>query len=60
MPVLQTLCDHTKEFSRLFHRQGDYRICVAASEREVGLRDSIPVGTMLSMSAGSATQVLLA
>ena len=51
---------HTKESSQLFRRQGDYRVCVAASEREMGLRDSIPVGATLSMSAGSAAQVLLA
>jgi len=60
MPVLQALRDHTKESSQLFRRQGDYRVCVAASEREMGLRDSIPVGATLSMSAGSAAQVLLA
>lgn len=60
MPVLEALRDHTKESSQLFRRQGDYRVCVAASEREMGLRDSIPVGATLSMSAGSAAQVLLA
>ena len=60
MPVLQALRDHTKESSQLSRRQGDYRVCVAASEREMGLRDSIPVGATLSMSAGSAAQVLLA
>ena len=58
--LLQALRDHTKESSQLFRRQGDYRVCVAASEREMGLRDSIPVGATLSMSAGSAAQVLLA
>ncbi|MET0871294.1 MAG: IclR family transcriptional regulator C-terminal domain-containing protein, partial [Paeniglutamicibacter terrestris] len=41
-------------------RQGDYRVCVASAERPVGLRDTIPVGTQLSMRAGSAAQVLLA
>jgi DNA-binding IclR family transcriptional regulator len=33
---------------------------VAAAERPVGLRDSIPVGLALSMLAGSAAQTLLA
>jgi DNA-binding IclR family transcriptional regulator len=33
---------------------------VASAERPVGLRDTIPVGTQLSMQAGSAAQVLLA
>jgi DNA-binding IclR family transcriptional regulator len=33
---------------------------VAAADRPVGLRDSIPVGATLSMLAGSAAQALLA
>lgn len=60
MPVLVALRDHTKESTQLFRRQGEHRVCVAASEREMGLRDSIPVGAVLSMRAGSAAQVLLA
>ena len=39
---------------------GDQRVCIAAVERASGLRDSIPVGAMLSMEAGSAAQILLA
>ena len=35
-------------------------VCIAAVERTSGLRDSIPVGAMLSMEAGSAAQILLA
>ena len=60
MPVLIALRNHTKESTQLFRRQGDFRVCVAASEREMGLRDSIPVGATLTMKAGSAAQVLLA
>lgn len=59
-PVLAALRDHTGESAQLFRRQGDQRICVAAAERPVGLRDSIPVGATLSMQAGSAAQILLA
>lgn len=59
-PVLVALRDHTGESAQLFRRQGDQRICVAAAERTMGLRDSIPVGATLSMKAGSAAQVLLA
>ena len=33
---------------------------MATAERMSGLRDSVPVGTQLTMSAGSAAQVLLA
>jgi DNA-binding IclR family transcriptional regulator len=60
-PVLAAVRDHTGESTQLYRRQGDQRICVAAAERPVvGLRDSIPVGSTLSMHAGSAAQVLLA
>lgn len=59
-PVLTALRDHTGESAQLYRRQGDSRVCVAAVERPVGLRDSIPIGSSLSMLAGSAAQVLLA
>jgi len=38
----------------------DVRVCVAAAERASGLRDTVPVGAALPMTAGSAAQVLLA
>ena len=59
-PVLAALRDHTGESAQLYRRQGDQRICVAAAERPIGLRDSIPVGATLTMHAGSAAQILLA
>ncbi|OFL65485.1 MULTISPECIES: IclR family transcriptional regulator [unclassified Brevibacterium] len=59
-PILAQLRDRTGESAQLFRRQGDLRLCVAAVERPVGLRDSVPVGATLSMRAGSAAQVLLA
>ncbi|HUR13815.1 MAG TPA: IclR family transcriptional regulator [Mycobacteriales bacterium] len=59
-PVLALLRDHTGESAQLYRRQGDQRVCVAASERGSGLRDTVPVGATLPMTAGSAAQVLLA
>jgi DNA-binding IclR family transcriptional regulator len=59
-PVLLQLRDATGESSQVFRRQGEWRVCVASAERPIGLRDTIPVGTQLSMKAGSAAQVLLA
>ncbi|MET1036423.1 MAG: IclR family transcriptional regulator [Arthrobacter sp.] len=59
-PLLLQLRDATGESSQVFRRQGDFRVCVVSAERPVGLRDTIPVGTQLSMKAGSAAQVLLA
>ncbi|GAB3425868.1 IclR family transcriptional regulator [Flindersiella endophytica] len=59
-PILARLRDITGESAQLFRRQGDMRVCVAAAERPTGLRDTIPVGTQLTMHAGSAAQILLA
>jgi DNA-binding IclR family transcriptional regulator len=59
-PMLAALRDATGESAQLFLRRADERICVAAAERARGLRDTVPVGSVLPMSAGSAAQVLLA
>ena len=60
LPALTTLRDATSESAQLYRRQGDLRICIATAERLTGLRDSVPVGTALTMQAGSAAQILLA
>jgi DNA-binding IclR family transcriptional regulator len=59
-PVLAQLRDMTGESAQLYRRQADSRICVAAAERTSGLRDTVPVGAVLPMTAGSAAQVLVA
>ena len=59
-PALTALRDATGESAQLYRRQGDLRICVAVAERVSGLRDSVPIGSALTMQAGSAAQVLLA
>ena len=59
-PVLIQLRDATGESAQLYRRQADVRVCVAVAERASGLRDTVPVGAALPMTAGSAAQVLLA
>jgi DNA-binding IclR family transcriptional regulator len=59
-PVLTQLRDLTGESAQLYRRNGDARVCVAAAERMSGLRDTVPVGSALPMTAGSAAQILLA
>ena len=59
-PVLARLRDVTGESAQLYRRQSDRRLCVAVAERGSGLRDTVPVGSALPMTAGSAAQVLLA
>ena len=58
--MLARLRDITGESAQLWRRQGEFRVCVAAAERPSGLRDTIPVGSQLTMRAGSAAQILLA
>ena len=59
-PVLEALRDETGESAQLFVRDGGSRLCVAASERPSGLRDTVPVGAVLPIDRGSGGKVLLA
>jgi DNA-binding IclR family transcriptional regulator len=59
-PVLARLHELTNESVQLYRRRGEAGACIAAVERTTGLRDSVPVGSLLSMRAGSGAQVLLA
>jgi DNA-binding IclR family transcriptional regulator len=59
-PVLAALRDRTGESTQLFVRRGDHRTCIAAADRASGLRDSVPVGAQLTMTAGSGARVLAA
>ena len=58
--VLPRLRELTGESVQLYRREGTSRICVAALEPPAGLRDTVPVGTRLPMTAGSGAKVLLA
>jgi DNA-binding IclR family transcriptional regulator len=59
-PVLRRLHDQTAESAQLYVRSGDRRLCVAACDAGAGLRDSVPVGALLPLAAGSGGKVLLA
>lgn len=58
--VLPRLREITGESVQLYRREGSTRVCVAALEPPAGLRDTVPVGARLPMTAGSAARVLLA
>jgi DNA-binding IclR family transcriptional regulator len=58
--VLPTLREATGESVQLYRREGTSRVCVAALEPTAGLRDTVPVGASLPMTAGSGAKVLLA
>jgi len=59
-PVLGRLHERTGESAQLYVRSGDRRLCVAARDAGTGLRDSVPVGALLPLDAGSGGKVLLA
>lgn len=58
--VLRRLSEQTGESAQLYRRERSWRVCVAAVDRDSGLRDTVPVGARLPMTAGSAAQVLAA
>ncbi|OZM81771.1 IclR family transcriptional regulator [Pseudonocardia sp. MH-G8] len=58
--VLPRLRDITGESVQLYRRDGIHRICVASAEPSSGLRDTVPVGTRMPMTAGSGAKVLAA
>lgn len=58
--VLPRLRDITGESVQLYRRDGSQRVCVATAEPASGLRDTVPVGSRLPMTAGSGAKVLAA
>jgi DNA-binding IclR family transcriptional regulator len=57
---LAGLRDATGESAQFYVRDGGSRVCLAAAERASGLRDTVPVGARLPLTAGSAAHALLA
>jgi len=58
-PVLAWIRDESGESAQLYRRDGNERVCVAVAERATGLRTTVPIGTRLPLTAGSAAQVIL-
>lgn len=58
--ILPGLREITGESVQIYRREGTTRVCIAALEPPAGLRDTVPVGARLPMTAGSAAKVLLA
>ncbi|PXY27046.1 IclR family transcriptional regulator [Prauserella muralis] len=58
--ILPKLRDITGESVQLYRRDGVQRICVSTAEPPSGLRDTVPVGSRLPMTAGSGAKVLAA
>jgi DNA-binding IclR family transcriptional regulator len=57
-PALVDLRNLTGESTQLFLRDGENRVCVAATESLHGLRTIVPVGAVFPLDRGSAGKVL--
>lgn len=58
--VVLSLRDACHVSAQVYRRVGTQRLCIAAAEPVAGLRDTVPVGALLTLQAGSAAQVLVA
>jgi DNA-binding IclR family transcriptional regulator len=58
--VLPRLRDRTGESVQLYRRDGAQRVCISTAEPPSGLRDTVPVGARLPMTAGSGAKILAA
>ena len=58
--VLPRLRDRTGESVQVYRADGLSKVCVAVAEPTSGLRDTVPLGARLPMTAGSGAQVLTA
>lgn len=58
--ILPVLMRQTGESVQLYRMSGMERLCIATAEPSAGLRDTVPVGTRMTLAAGSAAKVLVA
>lgn len=58
--VLRSLVEATGESAQLYQLTGTTRTCIAAEEPESGLHNVVPVGSRLTLTAGSAARVFAA
>ena len=58
--LLPDLMHTVGESVQVYRLSGRERICIANAEPASGLRDTVPVGTRMTLAAGSAAKVLMA
>lgn len=59
-PIMRDLVATTGEAVQLYELTGETRTCIAAEEPAAGLTYTVPVGSQLSLAAGSAARVYAA
>ncbi|WP_026196242.1 IclR family transcriptional regulator [Corynebacterium lubricantis] len=59
-PIMATLVDTTGESVQLYQLTGHTRTCIAAQEPPIGLQNTVPVGSQLPLTHGSAARIFAA
>lgn len=59
-PIMAALVNITGESVQLYQLDGASRTCVASQEPPIGLQNTVPVGSQLPLTSGSAAKVFLA
>ncbi|RNE48331.1 IclR family transcriptional regulator [Corynebacterium alimapuense] len=60
IPIMSTLVDTTGESVQLYQLNGTSRSCIASQEPPSGLQNTVPVGSQLPLTSGSAAKIFLA
>ncbi len=58
--VIPNLLDASGESVQLYRLTGNTRTCIASMEPSMGLRNTVPVGSRMPLTAGSAGKIFLA
>lgn len=59
-PLMHQIMETTGESVQLYRMSGNTRLCVASVEPSSGLHNTVPVGSRLSLTAGSAARIFAA
>ncbi|KQB83856.1 IclR family transcriptional regulator [Corynebacterium oculi] len=59
-PTMTALMERTGESVQLYQLTGTSRTCIAALEPSSGLQNTVPIGSRMPLTAGSAAKVFLA
>ncbi|APT84635.1 IclR family transcriptional regulator [Corynebacterium aquilae] len=59
-PIMATLMESTNESVQLYRLTGTSRTCIAAVEPSSGLQNTVPVGSRMPLTHGSAARVFMA
>ena len=59
-PIMAALMADTGDSVQLYQLAGAHRVCIAAQEPASGLQNTVPTGSRLPLTAGSAAKIFLA